>query len=240
MRSRVAKAPPSRRSNTRGCRPRRGQDLVGHLPGRILQGERDHQHSIQRADHGQELRYSSAEGSALLARVRHPTTTDAGWTWRAFGRMLRRFQPGCPCAIKSVRSNSGRFLPGPPVRWSVPGGQDRPSPPPQFESTVAMSIPKASWPPSTPWSVAFTGMSIAWPATPRSARSAMPYCGQPVQPDGRLDLDRWLFSRQHETSTACLSCHPIFCRMPLDHPNDHPDDPSGSRREPSGPTGHPT
>jgi hypothetical protein len=26
--------------------------------------------------------------------------------------------------------------------------------------------PKASWPPSTPWTVACTGMSVAWPATP--------------------------------------------------------------------------
>jgi hypothetical protein len=27
---------------------------------------------------------------------------------------------------------------------------------------------------------------------------------------------------------GCLPCHPIFCRMPLDHPFDHPDDPSVS------------
>jgi hypothetical protein len=56
---------------------------------------------------------------------------------------------------------------------------------PRCGSTAAMSIPKASWPPSTPRSVACTGMSIAWPATPRSAWSVMPCCGQPVRPDGR-------------------------------------------------------
>jgi hypothetical protein len=27
---------------------------------------------------------------------------------------------------------------------------------------------------------------------------------------------------------GCLPWHPILYRMPLDHPNDHPDDPSGS------------
>jgi hypothetical protein len=26
----------------------------------------------------------------------------------------------------------------------------------------------------------------------------------------------------------CSPCHPTFCRMGLDHPDDHPDDPSGS------------
>jgi hypothetical protein len=58
---------------------------------------------------------------------------------------------------------------------------------PRSESTAAMSILKASWPPRRPWTVACTGMSIAWPATPRSARSVMPCCGPPVRPDGRLD-----------------------------------------------------
>jgi hypothetical protein len=38
---------------------------------------------------------------------------------------------------------------------------------PQCASTAAMSIPKASWPPNTPWTVACTAMSIAWPATRR-------------------------------------------------------------------------
>jgi hypothetical protein len=43
---------------------------------------------------------------------------------------------------------------------------------PRSASTAAMSTPKASWPPSTAWSVACTGMSIALPATTRNARSA--------------------------------------------------------------------
>jgi hypothetical protein len=76
------------------------------------------------------------------------------------------------------------------------------------------------------------GTSITLPATPRSSQFARPCCGQPVQPDRRLDADQWLSSRQHPSSTTCLSCHPIFCRMRFDHPDDHPDDPSvavGSR-----------
>ena len=59
---------------------------------------------------------------------------------------------------------------------------------PRFESMAAMSIPKASWPPSTPWSVACTGMSIALPATRRSVGSVMRCCGQPVGPNGRMGV----------------------------------------------------
>jgi hypothetical protein len=61
---------------------------------------------------------------------------------------------------------------------------------PRFASMAAMSIPKANWPPSTPWSVACTGTSIAWPAIPRSTRSPMPCSGQPVRPDGRVNVER--------------------------------------------------
>jgi hypothetical protein len=75
-----------------------------------------------------------------------------------------------------------RPRPNTPGLWALP----------QFESTAAMSIPKASKPPRTPWTVACTGMSIALPATPRSARSVMPCCGPPVRPDGRLDARLWL------------------------------------------------
>jgi hypothetical protein len=61
---------------------------------------------------------------------------------------------------------------------------------PRSESRAAMSIPNRSWPPSTPWSVACTGMSIAWPATPRSARSVTPCSGPPVPPDAHLATHR--------------------------------------------------
>jgi hypothetical protein len=45
--------------------------------------------------------------------------------------------------------------------------------------------PDGELPASTPWSVACTGMSIAWPATPRSGRSVRRSCGRPVGAEQR-------------------------------------------------------
>jgi hypothetical protein len=45
--------------------------------------------------------------------------------------------------------------------------------------------PGWSWPPSTPWSVGCIGMSIGWPAIPRSAGSARPWWRRPAGPEPR-------------------------------------------------------
>jgi hypothetical protein len=63
---------------------------------------------------------------------------------------------------------------------------------PRSVSTAAKSTPKASWPPSTAWSVACTGMSIALPAIRRSAQSVRPCSRQPVDLTAAWTPGLWL------------------------------------------------
>jgi len=52
----------------------------------------------------------------------------------------------------------------------------------------------------------------------------MPGLGRGRQRVGAVDWSRLSSWWQIK---VCLSCHPILCREALDHPFDHPDDPTG-------------